>query len=409
MTRKNILLARQPIYDTKLRIYAYELLFRAGHHQHEDAFDGDSATSLVMLNAFSEIGIQNLVADNKAFINFTRNLILTPPPFSSNDVVVEVLETIQPDTEVIEGLKRLKQLGYTIALDDFIYEERLLPLVELADIIKIDVLALTEKELENQVKTLKQYSLKLLAEKVESQEMYNRCKRLGFDFFQGYFLSKPMIVKGRVTPANKVVVMQLIAELQSPETSDPNKLHRTISRDPSLSFKLLRMINSAAFRRPNKVESLYRAILLIGPTNIKHWASLLALTNLDDKPHALHEQTMLRAKMCELLGEKICPEEKYLFFTVGMFSMLDAFFDSPMVDLLNSISLSDEINLALLEQEGLLGFVLKISCAYEQGRWGDIDWKGLSENGLSIEDVKEAYLNSLHWIMAAKGELFDAK
>jgi len=408
MARKDTLLARQPIYDTKLRIFAYELLFRA-NHQLKGEIDGDSATSLVMLNAFSEIGMQNLVANNKAFINFTRNLILTPPPFSSADVVVEVLENIEPDTEVIEGLKKLRQLGYTIALDDFVYASRLLPMIALADIIKVDVLAFSDQQLEEQVKTLKQHPIKLLAEKVESQEMYNRCKGLGFDLFQGYFLSKPVIVKGRVTPANKLVVMQLIADLQSPETSNPEVLHKTISRDPSLSFKLLRMINSAAFRRLNKIESLYRAILLIGPKNIKHWASLLALSSMDDKPHALHEQTMLRAKMCEFLGEKICAEQKDLFFTVGMFSMLDAFFDTPMKDLLASISLSDEINKALLTQGGVLGIVLQLTIAYEQGRWGDIDWRGMSKHGLSIEDVKDAYLRSLRWSMDASNALSTSK
>ena len=269
------------------------------------------------------------------------------------------------------------------------------------------MLAHTEHELTKQVKILKQYPVELLAEKVESQEMYNRCKDLGFKYFQGYFLSKPLIVKGRVTPANKLVVMQLISELQSPETSDPNVLNKTISRDPSLSFKLLRMINSAAYRRPNKIESLYRAILLIGPAQIKHWASLLALSNLDDKPHALHEQTMLRAKMCEFLGEKVSAEKKDLFFTVGMFSMLDAFFDKPLEELLSSISLADEINDALLHQAGVLGFVLNVSRAYEQGNWGEIDWQGLTEHGISIEDVKNAYLESLQWSMEASGAAFD--
>lgn len=169
------------------------------------------------------------------------------------------------------------------------------------------------------------------------------------------------------------------------------------------------MINSAAFRRLNKIESLYRAILLIGPKNIKHWASLLALSSMDDKPHALHEQTMLRAKMCEFLGEKIRAEQKDLFFTVGMFSMLDAFFDTPMKDLLASISLSDEINKALLTQEGVLGIVLQLSIAYEQGRWGDIDWQGMSKHGLSIEDVKDAYLKSLRWSMDASNALLSSK
>ena len=135
----------------------------------------------------------------------------------------------------------------------------------------------------------------------------------------------------------------------------------------------------------------------IGPNNIKHWASLLALSNLDDKPHVLHEQTMLRAHMCEHLGAKIDRQKRDLFFTVGMMSMLEAFFDAPLNELLSSISLTDEINAALLNGEGILGFVLSTTLAYEQGHWGDIDWSGLTHHNLSIQDVKEAYLESMQW------------
>lgn len=403
MSNQETLLARQPIYDKQLKIYAYELLFRPAGTDDSKTADGDSATSKVMLNAFSEVGIHNLVANNKAFINFTRKLIISPPPFSPEDIVIEVLEDIAPEPQVLDGLQTLRQQGFTIALDDFVYKESLQPLINLADIIKIDVLALTESELHQQVEILSRCPVKLLAEKVETQEMFNRCKNMGFDYFQGYFLSKPMLVRGRVTPANKIVVMQLISDLQSPKSSNPQTLHDTISRDPSLSYKLLRLINSAAYHLPNKIESLYRAILLIGSDHIKHWASLLALSNLDDKPHALREQTMLRAKMCEFLGEKIKPEKKDLFFTVGMFSMMDAFFDAPLEELLTSISLADEITTALLRQEGVLGFVLKASLAYEQGNWGQIDWRGLAEHGLSIADVKAAYLDSLRWSMDSDG------
>ncbi len=409
MQQEETLLARQPIFNAKLDIYAYELLFRPATGGLESGvIDGDQATSTVMLNAFSEVGINNLVAENKVFINFTRNLILTPPPFSNQEIVIEVLEDIAPDPEVLQGLERLRQQGFTIALDDFAYDESLIPLIKLADIIKVDVLALNDEELDSNMLKLRDYPVKLLAEKVETQEMFQRCKELGFDYFQGYFLSKPILVKGRVIPANKLVVMKLIADLHSPETSDPGVLHDTISSDTTLSYKLLKMINSAAYRRPRKIESLYRAILLIGPNNIKHWASLLALSNLDDKPHVLHEQTMLRAHMCENLGSIVDNNKKDLFFTVGMMSMLDAFFDAPLNELLSSISLTDDINAALLEGEGPLGFVLSTTLAYEQGSWGDIDWSGLSQHGLTIKDVKKAYLDSLQWSIDTSSAVEDS-
>jgi len=396
MQKENVLLARQPIYNTELGIYAYELLFRANNNLRVEDVDADIATSVVIFNAASEIGIQNVVGEHLAFINFTRNLLLDPPSFTCSEMVIEVLEDVTPDAEVISSLKNLKRQGFTIALDDFEYNESLQPLIDLADIIKIDVMALSEQQISEHVARLEQPGKKLLAEKVESQNMFNFCKQLGFDYFQGYFLCRPKIMKGRKVPANKMVVMKLIADLQSPD-SDPQQLHDTISKDPGLSFKLLRMINSAVYRRPNKIDSLLRAIVLLGEKDIRHWASMLALSQLDDKPHALSELTMARAKMCELVGSLIHQQQGDLFFTVGMLSMMDAYFDAPMEELLESMGLTNEMNDALLKHEGILGFVLKTSIAYEQGDWGHIDWNQLTQHHLSILDIKQAYLDSLQW------------
>lgn len=395
MAKENVLLARQPIYNTELAIYAYELLFRTDGLECASDIGADTATSLVLFNTFSEIGIHNVVGEHRAFINFTRNLLLNPPPFTHSEIVIEVLEDVSPDPEVINSLKKFKEQGFTIALDDFEYRESLQPLVDLADIIKIDVMALTEQQITEHVALLKDSGIALLAEKVETQEMYDFCKELGFDYFQGYFLSRPKIMKGRKVPANKMVVMKLIADLQKP--SDPQQLHDTISQDPGLSFKLLRMINSAAYRRQNKIDSLYRAIVLLGEKDIRHWASMLALSTLDDKPHALSELTMVRAKMCELIGARTHVKQSNLFFTVGMLSMMDAYLDSPIEELLESMGLADEINAALINHEGILGFVLKTAIAYERGDWGHIDWRSLSQHSLSIMDIKTAYLDSLQW------------
>ncbi len=396
MDKNNVLLARQPIYDRELGIYAYELLFRSNKHELAADVGADAATSTVFLNAFSEIGIHNVVGDQLAFINFTRNLLLNPPPFTNAEIVIEVLEDVEPDEDVIKSLKIYKDQGFIIALDDFEYHESRQPLVDLADIIKIDVMALSEQQIAEHVTRLKIPGITLLAEKVETQEMYNYCKDLGFDYFQGYFLSRPKEMKGSKLPANKLVVMKLIAELQNPDTS-PQRLHDTISKDPSLSFKLLRMINSAAYRRANKIESLLRAIILLGENDIRRWASLLALSQLDDKPHALSELTMIRAKMCEYIGSHINQQMSNLFFTVGLLSMMEAYFDSPMDELLKSMALSEEIEQALLNHEGILGFVLKTATAYERGDWANIDWSTLTQNHLSIMDVKQAYMDSLRW------------
>ena len=394
--KEELLLARQPIFDTQLNIFAYELLFRSAAGDNADHMDADQATSMVMLNTFSEVGIENVVGHHKAFINYTHNLILSAPPFSPDDVVIEVLEDVLPDADILAALKELKQRGFTIALDDFIYQESFKPLVELADIIKVDVLAMSATELEQQVQQLRSFPVKLLAEKVETQAMFELCQTLGFDYFQGFFLSKPRNITGKITAPNKLIVMELLAELQKPDIATED-LMDIIGKDPSLGYKLLRIINSAAYRRPQEIESLHRAILLLGPMAIKHWASLLALSNLSDKPHALREQTMLRAKVCEFIGRNISPALADQCFTVGMFSTLDAYFDTDMETLLEMVSISDEIKQALLNHEGLAGHILAAVSAYEKGEWGNIPWSELKRHGLSVRDAQTAYIDALAW------------
>ena len=396
MKEEELLLARQPIFDTELNVHAYELLFRSDAGDRGDDLDADQATSVVLLNAFSELGIENITGHHQAFINFPHNLILSTPPFSPEDVVIEVLETVTPEPEILNALQALKQRGFTIALDDFVYREDLKPLVELADIVKVDVLELSETEIEQQVTQLRAFNVKLLAEKVETQTMFDFCQALGFDYFQGYFLSKPRNFSGRVIPPNKLIVMELLAELQKPDIT-PEDLLDVISKDPSLGYKMLRIINSAAYRRPQEIESLHRAILLLGPMVIKHWASMLALSNLSDKPHALREQTMLRAKVCELMGNNISTSVADQCFTVGMFSTLDAYFDTDMTELLDMVSVSDEIKQALLQHEGIAGHILAAVVAYEKGKWGNIPWSELRQHGLSVRDAKTAYIDALAW------------
>ena len=408
MATETTLLARQPIFDTKLDIVGYELLYRPESELDRSDLDrdGDRATSQVMLNAFTEIGMQNLIGDKMGFINYTRNHILSPPPFQDCQLVVEVLEDITAEPEIVESLKMLKAEGYIIALDDFVYHDSLTPLIEVADIVKVDVLELGRESISEHVKILSQYPLQLLAEKIEDQDMFQYCKELGFDYFQGYFLSKPKVIKGRKIAANKMLVMQLIVKLQSPDLA-PKDIHDTISKDPALSYKVLRMINSAAMRRPDKIESLMRAILLVGINQIRRWASFLALSSFDDKPSALHEQTVIRSKMCEYFGAKIDAKRADEYFTVGMLSMLDAFFDLPLEELLGNIPLSEEMNAALLQRDGSLGFILKTCIAYEKGDWGGIDWRQLAQHNLSIKDVKEAYLEALGWASETGAGLID--
>ena len=394
------LLARQSIYDKQLNVVAYELLYRPGEvetSQVQQELDGDQATSTVILNTFSSIGAEEVIGDHVAFINFTRNLLIKElhEILPHNKVVIEILEDVTVDEALIASVKKLKEQGYTIALDDFIMEEHLKELVELADIIKLDVLDLSADVIKSRVEQLAPFSVKLLAEKIETHETFTICKELGFDYFQGYFLSKPNIIKGQKLSANRLVTLKLMSELQK-EDADITEIGHTLSQDAALTYKLLRLINSAAYGSTRKIESLHEAIVRIGTDNIRNWAALIILADTSDKPVDLMYTTMIRGKMCELLAEKVDEDNSNLYFTIGLFSTMDAILDQELSKILDGLPLSETINAALLKHEGEAGKILANVKAYERGEWQGVDYSPLNE-----QDYSEAYLQSIEWANSA--------
>jgi EAL and modified HD-GYP domain-containing signal transduction protein len=398
---QDVFVGRQPIYDRQLDVYAYELLFRSGEGNQARVMDGDQATSQVILNTFMEIGLETIVGPKLAFINLTRDFILQDYSFvfPAGRVVMEVLEDIPVDTELLNAVRRLSTQGYLIALDDFIYHERLQPLVELADIIKVDILALDQRALQEHVATLRQYKVQLLAEKVETQDHFKYCRELGFDYFQGYFFCKPEVIRGQRVPANRMTTLQLLVKLQDPET-DFAELEALVSRDVSLSYKLLRVVNSAFYALPQKVDSLRQALLRLGTRQIATWISLILLSRIDDKPHELMVTAIVRAKMCELLAQALKHPNKDMFFTVGLFSALDALMNSPMEEILASLPLSHDITSALLHNVGVLGETLRCVLAYERG-----DWEAVNCTGVDGSTITEAYLQAITWTTATSNTL----
>ncbi|MCC6302835.1 MAG: HDOD domain-containing protein [Gammaproteobacteria bacterium] len=371
----------------------YELLYRRQDQAHAKIIDGDQATSQIFINSFLEMGLDKVVGKHQAFINVTRNFItntdLLPPP--SAQLVLEILEDIKIDDAVIAAVLRLKRMGYIIALDDFIYHPDLKPLVSMANIIKLDVQALNHVELEEHVSILSEYPVKLLAEKIETPEMFDRCLELDFDYYQGYFLCKPRVLSGRRLPANRVNAMRMMAELQNPEI-DIKELEALISQDPTMSYKLMRYINSAAFTLSKKVDSIHHAIVYLGGKEIKRWATLIALTGIDDKPDELITTSLIRSKMCELLSEDHPQLNKDSAFIVGLFSTLDAMMDQPLPELLGTLPLSPEITRALLDRQGPYAVILNSVIAYERGEWDKLECAALSR-----EAITEIYLRSLSW------------
>jgi EAL and modified HD-GYP domain-containing signal transduction protein len=390
----DIFIGRQPIFDIDLSVYGYELLFRnSADQENANVVDGDSATSQVMLNTFIDIGLNSLVGKHKAFINLTQyflediNRISVPP----GQVVLEVLEDVDPNDRVIDTLSNLKSMGHTIALDDFVFAEHLRPMVDLSDIVKIDVMALSNDEIEQHVTELRRFDLKLLAEKVETYEEFNFLKGLGFDYYQGYFFAKPTVVTGAGLKPNKASILQLVAKVNDPNI-EIEELSGMISRDISLSHKVMKLVNSAASGVRVEAESIHRAVVLLGMNTIRNWVSLVALTAGSDKPHELSTLALIRARTCFMLARAANLPKADNFFTVGLFSILDAMLDQPLALLLKDLPLSEDMKTSLVELDGVYGEAISCVIAMELDELENIRFRDLS-----METIAKLYLDALSW------------
>ena len=391
--RPQIFIGRQPIFNSKLKVVGYELLFRSGTVDAFDGRDSNAATSQVINNALMEIGLDEIVGDVPAYINFTKDLLVNGVAelLPEDRVVLEVLETVSVDQELIDGIKKLVAAGYIIALDDFTYSDEWIPLIELAHIIKIDVMMHSTEDVRKQLEHLKGCKAKLLAEKIETQDEYDELKDEGFDYFQGYFFSKPIVLNAQELSSDNVSLLRLLAELQSPnvEITDIEKL---ISQNISLSYKLFRYINSAAFAVKAEITSIKQIVVYFGIQRLKDWVSLMALTGNQDKPTELIHTGLVRAKMCELIAEETDVDDKDSYFVVSLFSILDALLDQSLDIILKQLPLDEHINLALLESEGERGRALSCSISCEK-----CDWEGISFPSISLTRLSDMYQEATSW------------
>lgn len=386
-----IYIGRQPIYNRKLDVCAYELLYRPNSVQNEaGVVDPNHATTQVVLNAFLGFGLEQLVGQKKAFINLPRDFIVgtLPLPYNKERVVLEILEDIELDDAVMAGVRKLSDDGYEIALDDFIYHPDLGPLVDVCKIIKIDFVSLLRRDIRDHVAALRKHDVKLLAEKIETYDDFDFAQELGFDYFQGYFFCRPKIVIGQSLSANRQGILTLLAKLQDPNIKI-KVLADLISQDVAISYKLLRGLNSAFYAPCKPIKSIHQAIVHLGLQQVKQWVYLIALSSIPDKPSELMVVGVIRAKMCELLGERM-GENNESYFTVGLFSVLDALMDTTIDRALTNLPLADNIKWALLKREGNLGRILQCVLAYEEGRWDDTHLPNVSPATLT-----ESYLTAV--------------
>ncbi|AUM12768.1 EAL and HDOD domain-containing protein [Ketobacter alkanivorans] len=396
-----IFLARQPVFDRNLNAVAYELLFRSGNVGTAIIDDPTKATMQVMVNAFSEIGLEKITNGKPALVNITHDILVRGdlPKGLQKLLIPEVLEDVVVDGNVIQEVKNLVALGYKVALDDFVYSDAWRPLIGLAHYIKLDVMALGTAGVREQLARLKacgNVQGKLLAEKVETHEEYELYKALGFDFFQGYFLSKPHVMVGQSVPASSLVITSLLGEV-SKHDYDVDRVAHILAQDPRLSYKLMRVVNSASFGLSRTVKSIDDTIVLLGAYELKRWAAMLAFSAVDNKASELMVTAIIRAKMCELVAKRLQRQHPGSYFTAGLLSMLDALLDRPLEQIFSQMPLSAELELALLTGSGDIGCVLLSVKAYEDGRFDDIPTMGLEAT-----DMWEVYMEALEWADVAR-------
>jgi len=350
---------RQPIYRDGVDVFAYELLSRDSELNRAAFTDGDRATAQLLLNTFLDIGLDQVVGPHLGFVNVTRNFILSEycTSLPKDRIVFEITPDTVIDYALFDRFSSLIKSGYSIALDNFVYNEQIGPLIELSNIVKLDLQALGREAMAYHARALRRYGVKLLAQKVETHEDYAYCKELGFDYYQGFFFCKPQVLSETRIPFNRLSTVHLLAKLQDPSIT-MQELEHAVGQDVAISYRILRYLNSPVHAMPRKIESLRHAITLVGTRLISNWASMILLEAIEDKPRELMVTSMVRAHMCQQLGAAMRQKNVDQFFTVGLFSLLDALVDRTMVDALKPLPLVDEVRDALLYRKGIMARAL---------------------------------------------------
>ncbi len=398
-----VMVGRQPIYDRELELVAYELLFRDTLTEDSASFtDADEATSRVIFNTFLEFGIDYITEGLPAFINLTRGFLTGqyPLPLDKDLIVLEVLESVTVDAALVSHLQRLSAEGYTIALDDFIYRPEYAALVEVADIVKIDLRSMTPEMVAEHACMLRRPGKRLLAEKVETAEEFERCMRLEFDYYQGFFLAQPSTISGDKNPQNRRDILQLLTAVNDPEVSATELVLR-MSNEPSVRSALVRLLNTDKL---DPAPTFVQAAKLLGDKKLRNWLSLIALSRFDGKPRQLIATSIIRAKMSEILADTAGLEDVEDYFTAGLLTGLATLFQADIAHILGSLRAPTTVTAALLRREGSMGAALDCVLNYERGAWNRVAFGELDK-----KIIKKAYLQSIAWSRGITERLLDRR
>lgn len=392
--------ARQPIFDREQNVFGYEILFRNGV---EDYFNADpELAARSTLDSSLLYGINTLCDNRRAFVNCTREVLLKDlitllPP---SQTVAEILETVEPEDRVVAACKRLKAAGYLIALDDFAPNDPRIPLVEYADIIKVDIRATRPEERAAMMRRFASPKCKMLAEKLETPHEFYQARDLGFVYFQGYFFSRPEVVVGREVPASQLHYMRLL-EMVSRREIDLRELENMLKQEASLSYRLLRYLNSPLFGFSLEIKSIRHAMAVLGEREMRRWIRLMVtVCAAETACSELVLMGLARARFCELLSNRL--QSNSDLFLMGLLSVMDAILEVSHDVLLEQLPVDKETKAVLLGQNSSLRPLYQLMLAQESGEWAESSKlaKGLK---LSDEEVASTWFQALQWAQAATG------
>lgn len=388
-----IYIARQAILDSSLKVYGYELLARSDDRVNINNLPSDIATSRVLSEVFNQFGLAAIVDDRIAVIKLSKRSLLEQiiDGLPRNKVLMEINDTFLGDDTVMEEIRRQKSQGARFIYNNYTLTSNAEKLLPYCDVVKIDVKNAEPIILEHLINSLEPFGVKPLADKVETYEVLEMCKRVGFKLFQGYFLYEPRVLKSHGMATTKTNLLQLLRELNKPDIT-VDELEEIISRDVTLSYKLMRYIESASIMAKKQVSSIRSGIVYLGMEAIRNWASIIAMSSVVDKPVELVNQSLIRARMCQLLAERSKVDEPNSYFLAGLFSTLDALLDMPMEDIVKHMPVIDEVKNALLNSGGDINTILQQTLNYERG-----NWLALQTEDVHGSAASDAYLKSVNW------------
>lgn len=400
MPRRDVYVARQPIFDESSKIFGYELLYRSGFENQYTAADGDQASLAVLSDSAFVFGVEALAGNARAFVNFTRTSLLNDYArvFPAQRLVVEVLEDVQVDDAVRAACQRLKSDGYMIALDDFDPQGSTSALLDLADIVKVDFMAFKEKFARQRIAVnLRRHGVTLLAEKVETAEDVEQARKFGYTYAQGYFFARPEISKGTRSSGFKPHRLQLLRELNGADP-DLDVIEELLRHDPALSFQIIRYLNSAAFGLRSRVQSIRQAVFMLGQAGLRTWATVVILADAgSERPLELIVTSVARGRFCELAGLAVGMEgRQHDLSLLGLFSMIDAIVGRPLDETLDAVCLPADVDAAIRGDAGPLADLLDLAKAYERADWPTVA-QLVARMGLQASDVPSMYLEAVNW------------